>query len=91
MHRSEKRFPVHWTLKIPKRYKRNAINAHLNRATRIASTFTEETPRTKRKFVNADDCPRFVISVIKQFNEILMVTPKVITLYRQISLISLNH
>ena len=32
VHRNERKLPVHWTLKIPKRYKWNAINADLNRA-----------------------------------------------------------
>ena len=31
VHRNERKLPVHWTSKIPKRYKRNAINADLNR------------------------------------------------------------
>ena len=30
VHRNERKLPVHWTSKIPKRYKRNAINADLN-------------------------------------------------------------
>ena len=32
VHRNERKLPVHRALKIPKRYKRNAINADLNRA-----------------------------------------------------------
>ena len=48
---------------------RNAINADLNRAARIASTFTEEVPTIKQKFLNADYPSTFVNSVIKQFNE----------------------
>ena len=69
VHRNERKFPVHWTSKIPKRYKRNAINADLNRAARVASTFTEEIPTIKQKFLNSDYPPRFVNSVIKEFNE----------------------
>ena len=49
--------------------KRNAINPDLNRAARIASALTEEIPTIKRKFLNAAHSPRFVNSVIKQFNE----------------------
>ena len=49
VHRNERKLPVHWTSKIPKRYKRNAINADLNRAARIASTFTEEIPTITQK------------------------------------------
>ena len=69
VHRNERKLLVHWTLKIPKRYKQNAINADLNRAARIASTFTDEISRITQKFLSADYPPRFVNSVIKQFNE----------------------
>ena len=69
VHRNERKLPVHWTSKIPKRYKLNAINADFNRAERIANTFTEEIPTIKRKVLNADYPPRFVNSVIGQFNE----------------------
>ena len=69
LHRNERNLLVHWTFWIPKRYKRNAINPDLNRAARIASTLTEDIPTIKRKFLNADHSPRFVHSVIKQFNE----------------------
>ena len=44
IHRNERKFPAHWASKIPKRYKQYAINADVNRAARIASTFTEEIP-----------------------------------------------
>ena len=33
-HRNERKLSVHWTWKIPKRYKENTINADLNRAAR---------------------------------------------------------
>ena len=36
---------------------------------RIASIFTEEIPTIKWKFLNADYPPRFVNSIIRQFNE----------------------
>ena len=68
VHRNERKLPVHWTSKIPKRYKRNAISADLNRAAQIASTFPEEIPTIKQKFLSADYPPRFN-SVIKQFDE----------------------
>ena len=44
IHRNERKFPAHWASKISKRYKQYAINADVNRAARIASTFTEEIP-----------------------------------------------
>ena len=37
VYRSENKLPVHWTSKIPKRYKRNTINTDLHRAEKIAS------------------------------------------------------
>ena len=49
VHRNERKLPVHWTSKIPKLYKRNAINADLNRAARIAITLTKEIPTIKQK------------------------------------------
>ena len=69
VHRNERKLPVHWTSKIPKYYKRNAINADLNRAERIGCTFTEEILTVKRIFLNADYPTRFVNSIIRQFNE----------------------
>ena len=69
VHRNERKHPVHWTSKIPKRYKQNAINADLNRAARIASNFTEDTPTVNQKLFSTDYSPRFVNSVIKHFNE----------------------
>ena len=69
LHRNERQLAIHGASNIPKRYKGNAINGYLNRAASIASTFTEEIPTIKRKFLNAD-CPFiFVNSAIKQFNE----------------------
>ena len=47
VHRNERKLPVHWTSKIPKRYTQNAISADLNTAGRIGSTFTEEIPTIK--------------------------------------------
>ena len=69
VHWNERELPVHWTSKIPKRSKPNAINSDLNRAAQIASTFTEEIPTIKQKFLSADYPPRFINSCSKQFNE----------------------
>ena len=90
VHRNERKIPVHWTSKIPKRYKRKGIKADLNRAARMASTFAEEMPKIKQKFLSAHYPPGFVKSVIKQFNEKSNDNTRDITLYRQISLMSLN-
>ena len=80
VHRNERKLSVHWTSKIPEHYKRNAINADLNRASRIASTFTEEILTIKKKIVSSNSSMKNV-----------MVTPKIITLYREISLMFLNR
>lgn len=37
--KNARKLPVHWTSKIPKQYKRSAIDAELNKAARVASTF----------------------------------------------------
>ena len=69
VHRNERKVPVYWTSKFPKHYQQNVINADLTRAAWIASTFTEELPRIKQKFPNADYPLRFVNSIIRQFNK----------------------
>ena len=40
--RNDRKLPVHWSSKVPKWYKRNAIISDLNRATRIASFPADE-------------------------------------------------
>ena len=40
-----KKLPVHWSSKIPFKYKRNAITGELHRARRIASGFDKETKK----------------------------------------------
>ena len=67
--RNERKLPVHWSSKLPKRYKRNAIISDLNRATRIASFPADEIPKIKQKFLNADYSYRFINSVINNFQE----------------------
>ena len=53
--RNDIKLPVHWSLKVPKQYKRNAIISDLNRATRIANFPADEIPKIKQKFLNADN------------------------------------
>ena len=67
--RNDRKLPVHWSSKVPKRYKRNAIISDLNRATRIASFPADEIPKIKQKFLNADYPYRFINSVINNFQE----------------------
>ena len=42
-----KKLPVHWSSKVPYKYKRNAITGELHRAKRIASNFDNETKRIR--------------------------------------------
>ena len=40
-------YPVHWSSKVPFRYKKNVINGELHRAKKISSNFQSETTRIK--------------------------------------------
>ena len=57
-----KKLHVHWTSKIPLRYKRNAIIGKLYRAKKIASNFDTEIKRIVNKYIAAR------IPVIDNFN-----------------------
>ena len=67
VHRKPNKFPTHWSSKVPKRYKRNAINGDLNRSYRIGNDFTKEKDVIRDKFKNAGFPLRFTESVIKDF------------------------
>ena len=67
--RNERKLPVHWSSKVPKRDKRNAIISDLNRVTRIGSFPADEIPKIKQKFLNADYPHKFINSVIDNFQE----------------------
>ena len=58
-----KELPVHWTSKIPVRYKRNAILGELHRAKKIASNFDIEIKRIVNKYTSVG----FVRSIIDNF------------------------
>ena len=45
-----KKLPVHWSSKVPYKYKRNAITGELHRANRIASNFDNKTKRIRNKY-----------------------------------------
>ena len=47
------KLPVHWSSKIPIRYKRNAITGELRQVKRIASDFNKELKRIRQKYQNA--------------------------------------
>ena len=61
------KFPVHWSSKIPIRYKRNALIGHLHTAKRIASNFDKEIPRIREKYRNAGFPSNFVNETILNF------------------------
>ena len=44
---------MHWSSKIPTRYKRNAITGKLHRAKSIANDFNFEVKRITKKFSSA--------------------------------------
>ena len=67
VYRSENKLPTHWSSKVPKKYKRNAINAELHRAERISSNPDHENEIITEKFLKAGFPSRFVGSVIQQF------------------------
>ena len=61
------KIPVFWSSKVPKRYKRNAINGELHRAKRISSDFEQEVTRIRKKFMDVGFPQRYVDSVIRDF------------------------
>ena len=63
-----KKLPVHWTSKIPVRYKRNAIIGELHRAKKIASNFDIEIKRIVKKYTAAGFPSRFVLSIKDNFD-----------------------
>ena len=63
------KFPVHWSSKIPLRYKRNAITGELHRANKIASNFSNETKRIKIKYLQAGVPIHVINDVFHRFNQ----------------------
>ena len=70
VHIKENKIPVFWSSKVPKRYKRNAINGELHRASKITSKFENEIIRIKKKFKNVGYPTKFTESVIRDFQTI---------------------
>ena len=67
--RNDRKLPVHWSSKVPKQYKRNAIISDSNKATHIASFPADEISKIKQKFLNADYPYGFINTVINNFQE----------------------
>ena len=69
VYRKPNKLPAHWSTKTPKRYKRNAINGDLHRSKNISSNFDLEINKIKNKYEKADYPPRFISSVINQYQQ----------------------
>ena len=63
-----KKVPVHWSSKVPFKYKRNAITGELHRAKRKASDFDEETKRIRGKYTDAGYPKHVIENTIRNFN-----------------------
>ena len=63
------KFPVHWSSKIPLRYKRNAITGELHRANKIASNISNETKSIKIKYLQAVFPIHVINDVFHRFNQ----------------------
>ena len=63
----QKRFPVHWSSKIPFKYKRNAIAGELYRAKRVTSDFDQETKKLKTKYIDAENLKHVIENTINNF------------------------
>ena len=48
-----KKLPMHWSSKVPFKYKRNVITGELHRGKRIASNFNKDTKRIRSKYTDA--------------------------------------
>ena len=69
VHRKPFKKPIHWSSRVPKRYKRNSITGELYRAKRISDDVEEEVKKIKDKFCKANYPKRFVESVINEFKK----------------------
>ena len=66
------KMPVHWTSKVPKCYKRNAINDDLSRSYQISMNFDHEKEIIREKYHLAAFPTRFVDNVFHQFDQKLI-------------------
>ena len=64
-----KKLPVHWSSKIPTRYKRNAITGEFHRAKRIANGFNFEVKCITKKFLSAGLPKNFIRNTFEYFNK----------------------
>ena len=59
---------MHWSLKVPFKYKRNAITGELHRAKRISSDIDKEIKRIRSKYTNAGYPKHVIENTIRNFN-----------------------
>ena len=67
IYRKSTKLPVPWWSNIPKRCKRNAINADLHCSKRFSRSLDREIYRIKKKFLAAGYPQKFVKSVVHNF------------------------
>ena len=72
IYRKPNKILVHWTSKVPKRYKRNAVNGDLNRSYQISLNFDHEKEIIREKYDLPGFPTRFVDNVIHQFRQKLI-------------------
>ena len=58
---------MHWSSRVPKRYREIAVTGDLHKSRKISSDFEMKIKVIKRKFQNADYLPKFLNSIINQF------------------------
>ena len=63
-------YTIHWSSKVPFRYKKNAINGELHTTNKISSNFQSEKARIKAKFLNAGFPHKVIESTINNFNNV---------------------
>ena len=68
VYRKEPKIPAHWSLLIPKRYKRSSIKVDLHPAEKISTNIKEDIKFINNNFIKADFPLVFINSVIKDFN-----------------------
>ena len=61
--------PMHWSSKVPKKIKRNIVTNDLHRAKKISTDFEEEKKEVQKKYDTAGYPKRFVDSIIRDFEE----------------------
>ena len=65
----ESKIPNHWSLAVPKKYKRNAILGNLHRAHKIFSNFELEKQHIKKKYLRANFLYNFIQSTFNSYQQ----------------------